>query len=206
METQGTSAGATRQGTILVIDDEAFVRELLTGFLTSLGFMVHEAASGEEGVRMVTEHRYDVVLTGSIVTHYAWMKWLTRAIRRHQPDATIVVHFMLHRLAGLLEGLRVLPERMRENLDSARGLIFSGAVLLALARHGLSRDEAYRLVQGHALGAAEEGGHLYDRLTADPEVTKLLKGEELAACFDLEEQLRHVDAIFERVLGKEGRV
>ncbi len=63
METQGTSAGATRQGTILVIDDEPFVRELLTGFLTSLGCIVHEATSGEEGVRMATEHRYDAVLS-----------------------------------------------------------------------------------------------------------------------------------------------
>ena len=121
------------------------------------------------------------------------------------PDATIVVHFMLHRLAGLIEGLQVHTLRMRENLDSARGLIFSEGVLLALARRGLSRDEAYRLVQRHALAVADHGGHLYDRLADDPEVSKLLGREELTGCFDLEVHLQHVDAIFERVLGKEGR-
>jgi adenylosuccinate lyase len=94
----------------------------------------------------------------------------------------------------------VFPERMRQNLDSSRGLVFSGAVLLALARHGLSRDEAYRLVQRHALASWDEGGHLYDRLGADPEVQKLLEPSELAECFDLERHLRNVDRIFERVL------
>jgi adenylosuccinate lyase len=116
------------------------------------------------------------------------------------PDATTALHFMLHRLAGLIESLAVFPERMRQNLDSSRGLVFSGAVLLALARHGLSRDEAYRLVQRHALASWDEGGHLYDRLGADPEVQKLLEPSELAECFDLERHLRNVDRIFERVL------
>ena len=116
------------------------------------------------------------------------------------PDATSVVHFMLHRLAGLLEGLEVFPERMRQNLESSRGLIFSGAVLLALARHGLSRQEAYKLVQKQALLTWDEGGHLYDRLSQDAEVQKLLKPEELTECFDLDRQLRHVGQIFQRVL------
>ena len=116
------------------------------------------------------------------------------------PDATSVLHFMLHRLAGLLDGLVVFPERMRRNLEASRGLIFSGAVLLALARHGLSREEAYRLVQKHALLTWDEGGHLYDRLSQDAEVQKILKPEELTACFDLDRQLRHVGQIFERVL------
>ncbi len=117
------------------------------------------------------------------------------------PDATCVIHFMLHRLADLIDGLEVFPERMRENLDRSRGLIFSGAVLLALARHGLSRQEAYRLVQRHALATWDEGGHLYDRLSADAEVVKRLDADELTACFDLDHQLRNVDRIFERVLG-----
>jgi adenylosuccinate lyase len=118
------------------------------------------------------------------------------------PDATTVLHWMLGSLADLIEGLRVFPERMRQNLDGARGLIFSEGVLLALARHGLSRDEAYRLVQAHALATADQGGHLFDRLADDPEVTKVLTADELAACFDLDVHLRNVDAIFERVLGK----
>jgi adenylosuccinate lyase len=115
------------------------------------------------------------------------------------PDATTTVHFMLHRLHDLLERLGVFPERMRQNLDSARGLVFSGAVLLALARHGLSRQEAYRLVQGHAMATWDEGGHLHERLSGDAEVQKLLKPDELSECFDLESQLGNVDAIFARV-------
>lgn len=118
------------------------------------------------------------------------------------PDATAVLDFMLHRLAGLIDGLAVFPERMRENLDSARGLVFSGAVLLALARHGLTRQDAYRMVQAHAMATWDEGGHLYDRLTADDEITKVLSADELTACFDLRAQLGNVDAIFDRVLGR----
>ena len=116
------------------------------------------------------------------------------------PDATIALHFMLHRLAGLVDSLEVFPERMRANLDGSRGLVFSGSVLLALARRGQTRQEAYRLVQRHALTTWDEGGHLYDRLAADPEVTGKLGSDALAECFDLERQLRHVDAIFERTL------
>jgi adenylosuccinate lyase len=116
------------------------------------------------------------------------------------PDATTTLDFMVHRLADLCARLLVFPDRMRRHLDESRGLVFSGAVLLALARRGLSRQEAYRLVQRHAVATWDEGGHLYDRLLEDSEVQKLLKGEELAACFDLDQHLAHVDAIFERVL------
>ena len=117
------------------------------------------------------------------------------------PDATATVHFMLHRLAELLQGLEVFPERMRANLDASRGLVFSGAVLLALARRGLTRQEAYGLVQKHALATWDEGGHLHDRLSGDAEVRKLLEPEGLDECFDLERQLANVNRIFERVLG-----
>jgi adenylosuccinate lyase len=116
------------------------------------------------------------------------------------PDATTTLDFMVHRLADLCARLLVFPDRMRRHLDESRGLVFSGAVLLALARRGLSRQEAYRLVQRHAVATWDEGGHLYDRLLEDSEVQKLLKGEELAACFDLDPHLAHVDATFERVL------
>jgi adenylosuccinate lyase len=119
------------------------------------------------------------------------------------PDATTTLDFMLHRLADLCARLLVFPDRMRQHLDESRGLVFSGAVLLALARRGLSRQEAYRLVQRHAVATWDEGGHLYDRLLEDSEVQKLLKGEELAACFDLDQHLAHVDAIFERVLAED---
>jgi adenylosuccinate lyase len=116
------------------------------------------------------------------------------------PDATATVHFMLHRLAGLLGSLVIRPERMRENLLASRGLVFSEGVLLALTRRGLSRQEAYRLVQGHAFAVMEGREHLLDRLQQDPQITQHLKPDALADCFDLEHQLRHVDAIFARVL------
>jgi len=121
------------------------------------------------------------------------------------PDATAAVHFMLHRLADLIDSLDVHPQRMRENLDSSRGLVYSQSVLLALARHGISRQEAYRLVQRHALAAWDEGAHLYDRLAADPQLAQILDPDELVECFDLERQLRNVDAIFARTFAAHGR-
>jgi adenylosuccinate lyase len=120
------------------------------------------------------------------------------------PDGTATVHFMLHRLADLIDSLEVNPVRMRANLDSARGLVFSQSVLLALARRGVSRQEAYRLVQKHALSAWDDGDHLYDRLARDPELCKVLDADALLECFDLERQLRNVDAIFERTLAAHG--
>jgi adenylosuccinate lyase len=116
------------------------------------------------------------------------------------PDATGLIHFMLHRLASLVESLQVFPQRMRANLDASRGLVYSGSVLLALARRGVSRQDAYRHVQRHAMATWDEGGYLYDRLTADPDLTRVLPAGELAACFDLETQLRNIEIIFDRVL------
>ena len=116
------------------------------------------------------------------------------------PDAMIAVDFMLHRLADLVEHLVVYPERMRENLESSRGLVSSGTLLLALAEKGVAREEAYRLVQGHAMQTWEQGGYLRDRVLADPEIGRLLSKEEVEAAFDLGHALRNIDAIFERAL------
>jgi adenylosuccinate lyase len=116
------------------------------------------------------------------------------------PDATGTLDFMLQRLAGLLEGLVVDAERMRENLELTRGLAFSGTLLLALARKGLAREEAYRLVQRHAMDTWDQGGEFRDRVLADAKITELLSKEEVDAAFSLERSLRHVDAIFERTL------
>ncbi len=118
------------------------------------------------------------------------------------PDATCAVHFMVHRLADLIGSLEVFPERMRDNLLSARGLVFSECVLLALAKKGWIRDDAYRRVQRAAMKVADGSGHLLDELRTDAEVTGALSPDELDGCFDLEQQLRHVDAIFARVLGE----
>ena len=117
------------------------------------------------------------------------------------PDASQVLDFMLHRYAGLVDKLVVYPERMRENLESSRGLVFSGTLLLLLAEKGLTREDAYRLVQGHAMDSWEKGGQFQSRVLADPEIARLLSKEEIEHAFDLDASLRNVDAIFARTLG-----
>jgi adenylosuccinate lyase len=114
------------------------------------------------------------------------------------PDATLALDFMLQRLAGLVETLVVYPDRMRENLDLTRGLVFSGTLLLELAKKGLAREDAYRLVQKHAMDTWERGGDFRERVLADPAIAEVLSKEEIDRAFDLGHALRHVDAIFER--------
>jgi adenylosuccinate lyase len=117
------------------------------------------------------------------------------------PDATIALDFALHRLAGLVDGLRVDPARMRENLERTKGLIHSQRVLLALTEAGLPRQQAYEIVQRHALNAWQRSEPLLDGLRADPEVTSRLSEEQLSGLFDLGYHTRHVDTIFRRVFG-----
>ena len=114
------------------------------------------------------------------------------------PDATATLDFMLDRSTRLVETLRVFPDRMRANLDLTRGLAFSGTLLLALTRKGLTREEAYALVQGHAMETWERGGDYRDRILGDAKITERLSKEEIDRAFSLEEALRHVDAIFAR--------
>ena len=116
------------------------------------------------------------------------------------PDACVTLDFTLHRMAGLIESLVVFPERMRANLESTRGLAFSGTLLLALAEKGLTREDSYALVQGHAMDTWDHGGEFKDRILADEKITAHLSVEEIERAFSLEEALRHVDAIFERTL------
>jgi adenylosuccinate lyase len=118
------------------------------------------------------------------------------------PDATIALDFALHRLAGLIEGLQVDPARMRENLEQTKGLIHSQRVLLALTEAGLGRQEAYAIVQRHALDAWRHRQPLLDRLRTEPEVTQRIPPEKLSGLFDLGYHTRHVDAIFRRVFGE----
>jgi adenylosuccinate lyase len=119
------------------------------------------------------------------------------------PDATSVLHFMLRRMTGLVASLRVFRDRMRANLELTQGLVFSGTLLLELTGKGLSREEAYRLVQGHAMATWDEGGDFRERVLADPKITDQLSKEEIDQAFSLEHALRHVDAIFERTLEEE---
>jgi adenylosuccinate lyase len=111
------------------------------------------------------------------------------------PDSTLLVHYCLHRLDGLLRNLHVDVERMRHNVWVSRGLVFSQPVLLALVSSGLSRDEAYRIVQRNALRAWEDGTDFRTLLDGDAEVT--LGAAELDDAFDLARSLRNVDAVFE---------
>jgi adenylosuccinate lyase len=119
------------------------------------------------------------------------------------PDATITLDFALARLTGVVEKLLVYPERMQKNLDSMGGLVHSQRVLLALTQAGVSRENAYALVQRNAMKVWESGGtlSLLDLLKADPEVTAALSAEELEEKFDLAYHFRHVDTIFARVFG-----
>ena len=113
------------------------------------------------------------------------------------PDATTILHYALRRLTRLVDGLVVDADRMSENLESTRGLVYSQAVLLALIDAGLTRDEAYRIVQRNAMSAWDEGGTLHERLAADPAVT--LGDETLARCFSADRFLANTDTVFDRL-------
>jgi len=115
------------------------------------------------------------------------------------PDATIALDFALHRAAGMIEKLVVYPEMMRRNLDAFGGLVHSQRVLLALTQAGISREDAYRIVQTNAMATWRAGGSFQDRLLADPMVASHLKRAEVEAMFDLGYHFKRVDAIFKRV-------
>ena len=119
------------------------------------------------------------------------------------PDSTILVDYLLAKMTDLIDRLLVYPERMKRNLESTGGLIFSGQLLLDLAEAGMLREDAYRLVQLHAMRAWKEDLNFRDEVSADPKISELLSPEKLARTFDYTRQLGNVDAIFERVLGNE---
>jgi adenylosuccinate lyase len=115
------------------------------------------------------------------------------------PDAFFALDYMLDRFTWLVEGLTVRADRMRRNLDSSHGLHFSQRLLLALVDAGLPRDEAYRLVQGHAMRAWEEERDFPALVRQDPDATRHLDAATLDAVFDLESYTRHVDIVFDRL-------
>jgi adenylosuccinate lyase len=118
------------------------------------------------------------------------------------PDATIALDFALHRLAGIVDRLIVYPDAMRANLDRLGGLVNSQRVLLALTQKGLSREDAYAIVQRHAMKVWEGKGDFLPLLTKDKRVTDRLSQSELKALFDDAYHLKHVDTIFHRVFGE----
>ena len=115
------------------------------------------------------------------------------------PDSTILVDYMLHRFSGILEGLRVYPERMRENIERSFGLMYSQRVLLRLTGAGLARQAAYEIVQRNAMRAWTDRRSFQALLAADPGVTAHLGADALAECFDPAWYLRNVDAVYRRL-------
>ena len=117
------------------------------------------------------------------------------------PDSTILVDYMLARMSTIIGDMRVFPERMMRNLESTHGLVYSGQLLQDLVEKGMPRDEAYKAVQENAMAAWETDASFRERVAADPRITKYLDGVALGRTFDLQRQLRYVDAIFARVFG-----
>ncbi len=118
------------------------------------------------------------------------------------PDSTILVDYLLAKTTDLIDRLLVYPERMKKNLESTGGLICSGQLLLDLAEAGMLREDAYRLVQSHAMRAWKEDLVFRDEVARDAKITGLLTPEKLQRTFDTTRQLGNVDAIFKRVLGE----
>lgn len=115
------------------------------------------------------------------------------------PDSFLALDHMLWRMTDIVRGMSVNTERMRKNLESTKGLVFSGQLLLELTARGMRREDAYRIVQGHAMEAWRTEGDFRQRVSEDPEVRAVLKDAEIRDVFRLERYLQHVDALFARV-------
>lgn len=115
------------------------------------------------------------------------------------PDSTILLDYMIHKTINLIDRLLVYPERMKENLEQIRGLIFSQAVMLALVSKGITREEAYRMVQKGAMACWKSGEDYKETVMKDPEIRGTLSESDIEGCFDLRVHLRNVKQIFQRV-------
>jgi len=119
------------------------------------------------------------------------------------PDSTTLVDYMLHKTANLIDTMFVYPERMLANLESTGGLVFSGQLLLDLVEHGVSREDAYRMVQAHAMRAWKEDLNFRDLVLKDKAITSRVPRAQIEHAFDLKRQLKNVDKIFARVFTTE---
>lgn len=120
------------------------------------------------------------------------------------PDSTTLVDYMLNQTTNLIETMFIYPDRMLANLETTGGLVFSGQLLLDLVEHGVSREDAYRMVQRHAMLAWKEGLNFRALVLNDPEITRRVPHKQIEAAFDLKRQLRNVDKIFARVFPENG--
>jgi adenylosuccinate lyase len=118
------------------------------------------------------------------------------------PDSTILVDYMLAKMTTVFVNMRVFPERMQRNLEMTHGLVYSGQLLQDLVEKGMPRDDAYKAVQENAMVAWETDSNFRERVAGDARITKFLDAKALAQAFDLQRQLRHVDAIFARVFAQ----
>ena len=121
------------------------------------------------------------------------------------PDSTILLDYLLAKTTELMANLLVYPEQMMKNLESTGGLVYSGQLLLDLAEAGLSREDAYKIVQGHAMKAWREGKNFHKIVLRDPVIISHLTQEQMERAFDLKRQLRNVDKVFIRVFGRKGK-
>ena len=115
------------------------------------------------------------------------------------PDSTTLLDYMLQKTSNLIDTMFVYPERMKRNLESTGGLVFSGQLLLDLVEHGVSREDAYRMVQSNAMRAWKEDLNFHDLVLKDKEITRRVPRQQIEHAFDLKRQLRNVDKIFARV-------
>jgi adenylosuccinate lyase len=115
------------------------------------------------------------------------------------PDSTTLVDYLLQKTTNLIDTMFVYPKRMLANLESTRGLVFSGQLLLDLVEHGVSREDAYRLVQGHAMRAWKEDLDFHGLVLHDKNITDRVPAKQIEHAFDLKRQLRNIDKIFARV-------
>jgi len=119
------------------------------------------------------------------------------------PDSTTLVDYMLNKTTGLIEMMFVYPVRMLANLESTGGLVFSGQLSLDLVEQGVSREDAYRMVQKHAMHAWKEGLNFRELVASDKDITSRVPRKKIEAAFDLKRQLRNIDKIFARVFGRD---
>src|SRR5271168_4475751 len=146
-----------------------------------------------------------VVRSNMLAAHENIALWHERDISHSSveriifPDSTILVDYMLAKMTALVGQMRVFPARMLRNLESTRGLVYSGQLLQDLVENGMPRDDAYKAVQENAMAAWEAESDFRERVAGDPRITKFLDAAALAHTFDLQRQLRYVDAIFDRV-------
>jgi adenylosuccinate lyase len=115
------------------------------------------------------------------------------------PDSTTLVDYMLQKTSNLIDTMFIYPDRMKHNLDSTGGLVFSGQLLLDLVEHGVSREDAYRMVQHHAMRAWKEDLNFRELVLNDKEITRRVPRRQVERAFDLKRQLRNIDGIFARV-------